>query len=173
MTLNEAGLDFIAGWEGCELEAYQDQGGTWTIGYGHTEGVTEGEVWTQDHADIALADDAQTIAADPVNQLVTVPLTQNMFNALCDFTYNLGQGNLSGSTLLQLLNQHDYSGAQNQFQYWDLCDGVPNQGLENRRLAEAQLFGTPDGEPEPDNEPTYVDRQEIRMTRGSRLGRRV
>jgi lysozyme len=143
MKISDNGLAMIRYWEGCELEAYQDQGGVFTIGYGHTAGVTQGIVWTQDEADQALASDAVSIAADPVNSLVTVPLSQNQFDALCDFTYNLGQGNLAESTLLQKLNAGDYAGAQVQFPCWNLIAGQPSQGLTNRRNAEANLFGTP------------------------------
>jgi lysozyme len=65
MKISENGLAMIRYWEDCVLEAYQDVGGIWTIGYGHTEGVTEGMVWTQNQADQALASDAVSIAADP------------------------------------------------------------------------------------------------------------
>ena len=144
MQISENGLAMIRHWEGCELEAYQDGGGVWTIGYGHTEGVSEGDVWTQEQADAALPEDAKEIAADPVNSLVAVPLSQNQFDSLGDFTYNLGQGNLSESTLLAKLNAGDYAGAQAEFPRWNQIAGQPSQGLTNRRNAEANLFGTPD-----------------------------
>jgi lysozyme len=146
MQISENGLAMIRHWEGCELEAYQDGGGLWTIGYGHTADVCEGMVWTDDQARAALAEDAVSIAADPVNSLVAVPLSQNQFDALCDFTYNLGQGNLSESTLLAMLNAGDYAGAQAEFPRWNQVAGQPSQGLTNRRNAEANLFGTPDGD---------------------------
>jgi lysozyme len=146
MEISENGLAMIRYWEGCELEAYQDGGGVWTIGYGHTAGVREGDVWTQEQADDALAGDAVSIAQDPVNTLVTVPLSQNQFDSLGDFTYNLGEGNLSESTLLAMLNAGDYAGAQAQFPRWNQIAGQPSQGLTNRRNAEANLFGTPDGD---------------------------
>ena len=81
MQISENGLAMIRQWEGCELDAYQDGGGTWTIGYGTTcypdgKPVREGDVWTQEQADDALASDAVSIAQDPVNTLVTVPLSQ-------------------------------------------------------------------------------------------------
>ena len=149
MQISENGLAMIRHWEGCELEAYQDGGGIWTIGYGTTrydegEPVGQGDTCTQDQASSWLASDAVSIAEDPVNSLVTVPLSQNQFDALCDFTYNLGQGNLSESTLLAKLNAGDYAGAQAEFPRWNQIAGQPSQGLTNRRNAEANLFGTPD-----------------------------
>lgn len=146
MQISENGLAMIRYWEGCELDAYQDGGGLWTIGYGHTAGVCEGDVCTEEQASSWLASDAVSIAQDPVNSLVTVPLSQNQFDALCDFTYNLGQGNLASSTLLAMLNAGNYAGAQAQFPRWNMVDGEPSQGLTNRRNAEANLFGTPDGD---------------------------
>ena len=153
MQISENGLSMIRQWEGCELAAYQDGGGVWTIGYGTTrydegEPVEEGDTCTQEQASSWLADDAVSIAQDPVNSLARVALSQNQFDALCDFTYNLGQGNLASSTLLSKLNAGDYAGAQAQFPAWNLVAGQPSQGLTNRRNAEANLFGTPDGDPE-------------------------
>jgi lysozyme len=172
MQISDNGLAMIKSFEGCVLEAYLCPAGIWTIGYGHTEGVTDGDVWTQEQADDALIPDSNSIAAEPVNRLVTVPLTQNQFDALSDFTYNLGQGNLSSSTLLKLLNQGDYAGAQDQFQYWNLCDGEPSEGLTRRRTAEADLFGTPDANPPAVPDVSASDQREMRNMRGRRFGHR-
>lgn len=148
MTISENGLAMIRHWEGCELDAYQDGGGVWTIGVGHTGAdVYAGLTWSQAQADATLASDALEVAQDPVCELVAVPLTQNQFDALCSFTFNLGSGNLSTSTLLRTLNAGDYPGAQAQFPRWNQIAGKPSQGLTNRRNAEANLFGTPDGDP--------------------------
>ena len=152
MEISENGYAMIRYWEGCELDAYQDGGGVWTIGYGTTcypdgKPVQDGNTCTQEQASSWLASDAVSIAQDPVNSLVTVALSQNQFDALCDFTYNLGQGNLSSSTLLAMLNADEYANAQAQFPRWNQVAGSPSQGLTNRRNAEANLFGTPDGDP--------------------------
>jgi lysozyme len=152
MKISENGLAMIRYWEGCELDAYDDGGGVWTIGYGTTrypngEPVKQGDTCTQEQADSWLASGAVSIAQDPVNSLVVVPVSQNQFDGLCDFTYNLGGGNLASSTLLRLLNEGDYPGAQAQFPRWNQVAGQPSQGLTNRRNAEANLFGTPEGSP--------------------------
>jgi lysozyme len=80
--------------------------------------------------------------------MVTVPLTQNQFDALVDFAYNAGAANLRSSTLLRLLNSGDYAGASGQFIRWNKATSngqlIVLPGLTRRRTAEAQLFNTPD-----------------------------
>lgn len=80
------------------------------------------------------------VHADAVNRLVTVPLTQNPFDALVDFTFNLGERALARSTLLRLLNagKHDY--AAEQFLALDHVNGLMVPGLLRRRRAEMELF---------------------------------
>lgn len=137
--LSSAGLDLIKRWETLRLTAYPDGDG-WSIGYGHHgKDVTEGMVWTQDQADWALMTDAQS-AVNAVNRLVTVPLTQGQFDSLVDFTYNLGEGHLEGSTLLRLLNAGDYAGADEQFKRWILDHGKPSENLLARRNEEENEF---------------------------------
>jgi hypothetical protein len=75
-----------------------------------------------------------------VNRLVTVPLTQNQFDALVSFTYNLGEGALAESGLLRKLNAGDYAGAAPEFAKWVRAGGVILPGLVRRRAAEADLF---------------------------------
>jgi lysozyme len=122
------------------LQAYQDQTGIWTIGWGHTSAeVVEGLVWTQAQADAALEAD-MSVAATAVNDMVHVPLTQSEFDALTDFVFNLGASNFYHSTLLEMLNNSNYVGAAEQFPRWDESKGVVLRGLLTRRLAEQALF---------------------------------
>ena len=125
--------------EGYSATAYQDVKGVWTIGYGHTDGVTEGMTCTQEQADAWLQEDIQW-AANAVSKLVTVALSQDEFNALVDFVFNVGSGNFAASTMLALLNQGDYAGAAAQFERWDLSGGNVIRGLLNRRIAESKEF---------------------------------
>lgn len=125
--------------EGCKLVAYRDSKGVLTIGYGHTFHVYEGETCTQDQADLWLVSDI-AIAEAAVNRLVGVKLTQGEFDALVDFTFNVGVGNFSNSTLIHLLNAGNYAGAANEFEKWDYCGGVVLAGLLRRRLAEKAVF---------------------------------
>jgi lysozyme len=141
-TINEAGLTLIKSFEGCELTAYQDSVGVWTLGWGHTKGVQKGDTCTQQQADDWLAGEIATEYAPGVWQAVTVPLTDNQFAALVSFAYNLGVGALKGSTLLKKLNARDYTGAADEFLKWNRANKKPLAGLTRRRKAERELFLT-------------------------------
>lgn len=142
LSYSDQGLALTEQFEGLRLTAYQDSVGVWTIGYGHTgPDVQPGLTITQEQASALLLQDvAGAVAA--VNRLVTVPLTQNQFDALVDFTFNVGQGNLASSTLLRELNAGNTAGAAAQFLVWVYAGGVQLPGLVTRRQAEAALFQT-------------------------------
>ncbi len=140
MQYSKKGLQVTEQFEGLRLKAYQDVKGVWTIGYGHTgPEVHVGMVITQGQAEALLAQDVQT-AADAVNRLVTVQLTQGEFDALVDFVFNLGVGHFESSTLLKLLNQGDYAGAATQFDRWSFAGAVQIAGLLRRRDTEVVEF---------------------------------
>jgi lysozyme len=143
MKTSPDGIALVKKHEACKLVAYPDSRSIPTIGYGHTAGVKLGDTCTQDQADAWLADDLIEAETD-VNKLVTVPLSQHEFDALVDFTYNVGYGNLRSSTLLTLLNQRKYASAGSQFLVWNKAGGVIIQGLVNRRRDELALFTLPD-----------------------------
>lgn len=128
--------------EGLRLAAYPDPGSgaePYTVGYGSTTGVHKGDVITLDQAEARLDRDLANAAA-AVNKAVTVTLTQGQFDALCDFVFNLGAGNLNSSTLLKKLNTGDYSGAAAEFPKWVKASGKILPGLVKRRDAERALF---------------------------------
>ena len=129
----------IRQFEGCRLQAYLDSAGVPTIGVGHTRGVKMGDHCTVQQADMWLSQDLEDAAA-AVASLVKVPLTQDQFDALTSFTYNLGVRRLAESTLLLLLNKGDYVGASGQFMLWVHAGGKVLDGLVKRRAAEAKLF---------------------------------
>lgn len=160
MQLSEKGLAFIANWEGCVLCAYNDCVGIKTIGYGHV--VRPGEHFdrlTKDEALELLHKDVARFE-DDVNGAVIVPLTQNQFDALVSFDFNTG--GLRKSTLLVKLNAGDYDGALREFPKWCNAGGKPNEGLLNRRKAEAGIFAAPDSHPAPEPiEVTLFDLQEL------------
>lgn len=140
LTYNGDGMSLTEQFEGCELTAYQDQVGVWTIGYGHTGAdVTPGLTITQDQAQALLAQDIAS-AAVCVNNLVNVVLTQDEFDALVDFVFNLGSGAFAGSTLLRDINAGDFTAAAAQFDLWDHAGGAVVAGLLRRRQAEEALF---------------------------------
>lgn len=139
-TYSKNGLALTEQFEGCSLNAYQDQVGVWTIGYGHTGAdVQAGLTITLAQAQALLLSDVAA-SASFVNQAVTVALVQDEFDALVDFVFNLGRGAFAGSTLLRDLNAGNFTVAAGQFDLWDYAGGQVVAGLLRRREAEEALF---------------------------------
>ena len=145
-TTNAAGLTLIKTFEGCELTAYQDVAGIWTIGYGHTLGVTAGMVFTQDQADQALASDLLSTETAVARALATADTTDNQFAAMVSLTYNIGSGNFASSTVLKQHRLGQIQPAADAFLMWNKAtiNGVLQvvNGLTNRRTAERSLYLT-------------------------------
>lgn len=139
MKYSDEGLELTEHFEGCEFKAYQDGGGVWTIGVGHTKGVKQGMTCTHDQAMQWLREDVEE-AEDAVADLVKVPLNQNQYDALVDFVFNLGRTQFAGSTLLRLLNLGKVIEAARQFPRWNKDNGRVIAGLTRRREAEQELF---------------------------------
>ncbi|RRV49596.1 lysozyme [Pseudomonas sp. p106] len=139
MRTSQRGLCLIKSFEGLRLQAYQDAVGVWTIGYGTTRGVSAGISITNEQAERMLLNDVQRFEPE-VERLITAPLSQNQWDALISFTYNLGAANLESSTLRRLLNAGDYAGAAEQFPRWNKAGGKVLPGLVRRRAAERELF---------------------------------
>lgn len=127
--------------ERLQLTPYQDDGGTWHIGYGRSFGDTRPAVEsiTRETAERWLQEDMAT-ARRAVDDLVTVSLNEKQKAALISFVYNLGRGAFANSTLLRKLNAGDYSGAAAEFSRWIHVAGTPSSGLATRREAERRLF---------------------------------
>jgi lysozyme len=139
MEYSKQGVALTEQFEGCRLEAYQDIVGRWTCGYGHTSGVTQDTTCTQAQAEAWLQED-MSWAVGVVNALVTIQLSQGEFDALVDFTFNLGSGSLAHSTLLQLVDAGDFTAAALEFDKWDHAGGQVVAGLLRRRQAETAEF---------------------------------
>jgi len=139
MQPSQDAVDLVKASEGLRLQTYRDPAGVLTIGWGHTAGVRGIQTITEADAEQMLDEDLDD-AATAVNRLVTVPLTQGQFDALCDFTLNMGSGRLASSTLLRLLNQGDYGAAGAQLKHWIMAGGVALPGLITRRAAELALW---------------------------------
>ena len=132
-------FDLIKRFEGFSSAAYLCPAGKWTYGYGFTHNVKQGDYITKEQAEIRLKQEIKPIE-DTLNSLVTVPLTQNQYDALCSFIFNLGARNFRNSTLLRKLNDGDYKGAANEFLRWTKAGGRELPGLVKRRKAERSLF---------------------------------
>ncbi|WP_284085355.1 lysozyme [Acinetobacter nosocomialis] len=144
MKISAIGINLIKSFEGLRLKAYDDGVGVWTIGYGtikYPNGVRvkTGDSCTSQQAEDYLRNDLSAFES-AVNRLVKAKLTQNQFDALVSFTYNLGETNLSKSTLLKKLNAGDYQGAADQFLVWNKAGGKVMKGLVRRREVERALF---------------------------------
>lgn len=136
--------------EGIENHAYVDKLATSrvvTICYGDTGGYKLGDYRTDAECDAILKRKLETVYAPVVRKYVTVPLSQGEFDALVDFTYNLGEGNFRKSTLLKKLNAGDYAGAANEFDKWVYTNGKDCRvkankcyGIIKRRQWERELF---------------------------------
>jgi lysozyme len=139
MKTGDEGIALIRHFEGCRLDAYLCPAGVWTIGYGHTKGVKEGETIDQEAAEAFLIEDLEEFEGY-VTEMVEVPLSQSQFDALVSWTFNLGPGNLERSTLLAKLNQGEYTDVPFEIKRWTRAGGVILPGLVKRRDAEAALF---------------------------------
>jgi len=140
VKLNTAGYDLIKQFEGCKLIAYKCPAGIWTIGYGHTKDVKQGDKISQHQADILLGSDVE-IFENYVSDLIKgCECTQNQFNALVSFAFNLGNGNLKTSTLMRKFKAKEYDAAAKEFLRWNIAGGKGLDGLTRRRNAEMNMF---------------------------------
>lgn len=140
MQISQQGIAFIKRQEGFSAYAKSD-GKKQQIGYGHD--ILPAENFTQPmseaSADNLLQSDLTSIQS-AINSSVTVQLSQSQFDALCDFCYNVGINAFTNSTLVKMLNNGNYAGASQQFSRWVHSNGQVNNGLVNRRTADANLF---------------------------------
>lgn len=146
-ALNPAATHLIESFESCELEAYLDEAGVWTIGWGHARGVHPGQVITQAQADVLLHADLQA-AQGYVERFITATLNDNQYGALVSLTFNAGTAPLLGH-LGGYVNAGEMDKAADAFGRWIYVhiDGVAtvSDGLVRRRAAEMALFLAPVG----------------------------
>ena len=135
------GLSLIKSFEGLRLEAYICPASVWTIGYGHTHDVHEGDRITEKEAENLLKFDLRT-SENCVNTLDNIDLiNQNQFDALVSFTFNVGCQAFNDSTLKKrVVNNPIDPDISKQFQRWVYAGGKRLKGLERRRKAEAELY---------------------------------
>jgi lysozyme len=145
-NINTAGLNLIKHFEGCELTAYQDVAGLWTIGWGHRGGVIPGTTWTQAEANEVLRADLTSTEAAVERAVAGVETTDDQFAAMVSLAYNIGTGAFASSTVLRQHRAGDIESAADAFLLWDKAtiDGVLQvvKGLANRRHAERTLYLT-------------------------------
>jgi lysozyme len=145
MRTSTQGVELIKHYEGLRLKPYKCPAGIATIGYGSTSYPDGRKVTlvdrplTEDEADALLAATLQPFE-QAVAKMVTVEITQQMFDALVSFAFNLGANALRGNTLLKKLNAGDKAGAAGEFKRWVYAGGNVLPGLVKRRESERKLF---------------------------------
>lgn len=137
MNISERGLNLIKSFEGCRLSSYKCPSNKWTIGYGHTQGVCEGMVITQEQADKFLFEDVQRFV-NAVNQYQSrFNFNQNEYDALVSFTYNCGEGSLQA--VMSCCNTKQEIAEECKL-YNRSSTGQILNGLVRRREEEYKLF---------------------------------
>lgn len=132
-------LDFIRNEEGYKLKSYLCPAGKWTIGYGHTAGVTEGMTISQAHAEELLRADVIDCAGRMASY-IKAPVTKWQFIALVSLSFNVGDLRRKAPKLLHNLNSRQEDKAAHEFLDIVKAGGVPSKGLKTRREKEAKLF---------------------------------
>ncbi len=142
----QKGLDLIKSFEGLKLKPYLCSANVGTIGFGTTRypngkkvSMTDKQI-TKEEAETFLKWDLSQFELS-VDALCTDQLTQNQFDALVCFTYNLGATNLRNSTLRTKVNANpNEPSIRNEFMKWNKAGGMVIRGLSRRREAEANLY---------------------------------
>ena len=140
MHISDRGVELVAKYEGCRLEAYKCPAGVWTIGYGHTAGVKEGDTLASEVAAKSLLKEDLAKYAGYVNAcvkkgVISFALNQNQFDALTSFCYNCGNGNLE-----KLVNGRDAATVADKLLLYNKGGGKVLPGLARRREEERELF---------------------------------
>ena len=131
--------ELIKQFEGLRLEAYLCPPGIWTIGYGHTSGVSPNSFITIQEADEYLLRDVAAIEMQ-LNKL-NLSLRQCQWDAIVSFVFNVGIGNFKASTLLAKIRINpDDNSIIDEFLRWVYANGKVMRGLQKRRLTEMKLY---------------------------------
>ncbi len=146
--VSRAAIELIKRFEGYRSKAAQLPDGRWTIGYGHTLTAREGASVSQEDAEALLIYDLIAVA-HAINERTFTPLTQNQFDALCAFTFNIGVESFRRSAVLRRLNEGAHLQAACAMELWRKADfegeRIVIDALVRRRAAEKSLFLTPPG----------------------------
>jgi lysozyme len=143
---SKASVELIKSFEGFRRRAARLPDGSWTIGYGHTRTARQGVEITESDADGLLIYDLATVVR-AINEWVYSPLTQNQFDALVAFVFNIGVANFRSSSVLRRLNEGSHLQAACAMEMWRTADfegeRIVIDALVRRRSAEMALFLTP------------------------------
>jgi len=137
MKTSDAGINLIKKYESCQLTAYKCPSNVWTIGYGHTHGVTQGMTITQEQADNFLRSDLSNAEKYVGVYAPIYHFSQNQFDALVSFTFNCGAGNLKKLVNGGMRTIYEISEA---IPSYNKSRGVVLKGLVKRRADEKAMF---------------------------------
>lgn len=139
MKTNNAGILIIKKWESCKLTAYLCPAGKWTIGWGHTGNVKEGDKITLAQAETLLRMDL--VSREKWLTNLNLKMNENQFTALISLIYNIGQGNFLKSPVYKLVKENPLDPAiKLAFLRHVYAAGKKLPGLEKRRLEEIELY---------------------------------
>lgn len=127
--------------EGFEPKAYRCPAGIWTIGYGETLGVTEGMVWTEEHARQRLRTRLAQFMLGTYKrcpQLHVEPAGRIV--ACTSLAYNIGVGAFGASSVCRKTTRFDFVGAAISFMLWNKAGGRVLKGLTKRRRTESKVY---------------------------------
>lgn len=142
LVVSAAGLAGITRDEGLVRKVYLDPVGIPTVCVGHIGTVTKadvGKTFSAATCEALLREDTQ-VAQKAVQRLVKVPLTQQQFDALVSFVFNVGTANFQSSTLLRKINAGQCLAAGQEFPRWNKARGKVLKGLTLRRQREAAAW---------------------------------
>ncbi len=144
--VSRSAIELIKRFEGYRHRSAQLADGRWTIGYGHTLTAREGAEVSEQDAEALLIYDLIAVAHS-VNEWIYTPLTQNQFDALTAFAFNIGLDNFRGSSVLRRLNEGALIQAACAMELWRKAEfegeKIVVDALVRRRSAEKTLFLTP------------------------------
>jgi lysozyme len=128
--------------EGLRLVAYPDSKG-YAVGYGQTgPDIVKGTTITVDQAEAYLRGHVTSLE-ERISALIKHEITQNQFDAIVSFVYNVGLGNFKSSTMLKLINEGKANEAGSELLKWTRVKGTFSPGLLVRRKKELELYNTP------------------------------
>ena len=156
MKVSDKAIEVIRHHEGVRSKPYRCPAKLWTIGVGHVLYPDQGKLPLDQRDSYALRpEDNRSFTAQEIDgilrtdlarfeqgvgKLITVPLTQGMFDGLTSFAFNVGLGTLQRSTLRAKLNRNDKEGAAEELMKYCMAGGKILKGLQNRRIYERAMF---------------------------------
>lgn len=153
MNISDNGKSLLKEYEALRLHAYKDAGGLLTIGYGHllrSHEKEHGKIWIKgelvDYRDGITKEQAEDLFDQDLKPFIEVvnavkaPLTQNQFDALCVFSFNIGTNGFLGSGVFRAASAGQYDLVPGRLTQWNKIKGKISRGLINRRNKEVSLW---------------------------------